>query len=584
MLEAGAKLTGNLIAGIAKKSPDIIRQGVKVATTLGSTLAKQAPEIIQSTVTAMSVLGSELYDNVVTPAWDFIIGELPDLINDGVADLDFTKAGEFISDNIIKGFNGIADFVDDIDWDVVGTKLAEAMNSIDWSGILKAAFDAAITILANSPELIASFAKSLDGESMAVLVAGVFVPKFVAQLSKDLVAQGGMKAVWSKIIGTSAGAEAAGASTAAGAGSAAGLSFATKFMAVAGAAFAGWTIGTIIREKIGEENVDEFLEPAFENIEEGWKTYADIWNALEKNGEESYDKLMQEIEDMSQEWDLWQESFDETIDAYKDGFKTVKDTMKPVDDAITVTGTNFNNFFESVGEGVFDFKENWKTGATEIKDTLKSNVSEMKDNWKTGCLDIWTRWDKLVDDWKNKNTDFQVGLSTIGGWFAGLGTKIVTLASDAYEWGKDLVSSFASGIKDSFWEIEGALEGFGEKVYDYIHFSEPDKGPLSNFHTFAPDMIDLFAKGITDNAYKAEDAVGSMLDNIKGSFAEDVTPKTTAYSDISSASTPNRESNNVITLRLTDNANRIIAEGTANILDVINGNTLALSERGLASV
>ncbi|MCM1561338.1 MAG: phage tail tape measure protein, partial [Butyrivibrio sp.] len=32
--------------------------------------------------------------------------------------------------------------------------------------------------------------------------------------------------------------------------------------------------------------------------------------------------------------------------------------------------------------------------------------------------------------------------------------------------------------------------------------SEPDEGPLSNFHTFMPDMIGLLGKGIKDNLGK----------------------------------------------------------------------------------
>ena len=36
-------------------------------------------------------------------------------------------------------------------------------------------------------------------------------------------------------------------------------------------------------------------------------------------------------------------------------------------------------------------------------------------------------------------------------------------------------------------------------VAEFIHFSEPDKGPLANFHTFMPDMIDLMCEGIEGN-------------------------------------------------------------------------------------
>ena len=40
---------------------------------------------------------------------------------------------------------------------------------------------------------------------------------------------------------------------------------------------------------------------------------------------------------------------------------------------------------------------------------------------------------------------------------------------------------------------------------DFLGFSEPEKGPLSNFHTYAPDMMQLFASGIKDNLWRITD-------------------------------------------------------------------------------
>ena len=37
---------------------------------------------------------------------------------------------------------------------------------------------------------------------------------------------------------------------------------------------------------------------------------------------------------------------------------------------------------------------------------------------------------------------------------------------------------------------------------------------MSDFHTYAPDMIDLFVKGINDNMYKVQQAVEKMAGNI----------------------------------------------------------------------
>ena len=51
-----------------------------------------------------------------------------------------------------------------------------------------------------------------------------------------------------------------------------------------------------------------------------------------------------------------------------------------------------------------------------------------------------------------------------------------------------------------------------QTVKDYLGFSEPKKGPLSNFHTYAPDMIDLFIKGIRDNESKLTDPIEKTFD------------------------------------------------------------------------
>ena len=71
--------------------------------------------------------------------------------------------------------------------------------------------------------------------------------------------------------------------------------------------------------------------------------------------------------------------------------------------------------------------------------------------------------------------------------------------NDFKEWGSDMIQAFIDGIKDKWQSLKDTVCDVATSVKDFLGFSEPDKGPLSNFHTFAPDMMDLFAKGIADN-------------------------------------------------------------------------------------
>lgn len=71
--------------------------------------------------------------------------------------------------------------------------------------------------------------------------------------------------------------------------------------------------------------------------------------------------------------------------------------------------------------------------------------------------------------------------------------------NDFKEWGSDMIQAFIDGIKEKWQGLKDTVCDVASSVKDFLGFSEPDKGPLSNFHTFAPDMMDLFAKGIADN-------------------------------------------------------------------------------------
>lgn len=93
-----------------------------------------------------------------------------------------------------------------------------------------------------------------------------------------------------------------------------------------------------------------------------------------------------------------------------------------------------------------------------------------------------------------------------------VGEGIKNIGASAVQWGRDLIDNFVSGIKNAIGKVKDAVSNVANTVKDFLGFSEPEKGPLSNFHTYAPDMMQLFAKGITDNAGLLKDAFGRSLD------------------------------------------------------------------------
>lgn len=84
-----------------------------------------------------------------------------------------------------------------------------------------------------------------------------------------------------------------------------------------------------------------------------------------------------------------------------------------------------------------------------------------------------------------------------------------SLPQKALQWGKDLIDGFVRGIKDKIQKVKDTVSDIAQTVKDFLGFSEPDKGPLSDFHTYAPDMMQLFAQGVRKSAGPVQAALNA---------------------------------------------------------------------------
>lgn len=108
-------------------------------------------------------------------------------------------------------------------------------------------------------------------------------------------------------------------------------------------------------------------------------------------------------------------------------------------------------------------------------------------------------------------------------------------AEGAKEWGKDLIQNFIDGIKAKWENLKSTVTDLASTIKSLLGFSEPEEGPLSNFHTFAPDMMMLFAQGIRDNLGLIQSAMG----DVTGSIATDFSTAQLATNNYSPIADPN---------------------------------------------
>lgn len=154
----------------------------------------------------------------------------------------------------------------------------------------------------------------------------------------------------------------------------------------------------------------------------------------------------------------------------------------------------WSNFWQGYGEYIYDGVNNVKKRFTDMKNnivnTLSNIVSSVIERASTIKNTIVSRVSEAVSFIKN-------------------------LPNQARTWGRDMIQNFVNGITSMVSRAGDAARNIAETIASYIHFSEPDVGPLSDFSTYAPDMIDTFVKGIEDNKNKIgvamNDALGAGL-------------------------------------------------------------------------
>lgn len=132
------------------------------------------------------------------------------------------------------------------------------------------------------------------------------------------------------------------------------------------------------------------------------------------------------------------------------------------------------------------------------------------------------------------------GILMVVGQLVTTGAELVQSVEDGFmekveaakNWGKDLVENFISGLKEKWEKLKSTVTDLASTIKSLLGFSEPEEGPLSNFHTYAPDMMELFASGIKQNLNLITDAMGTVTGTIAANFTSaQMSPNYSAIAD-----------------------------------------------------
>ena len=194
---------------------------------------------------------------------------------------------------------------------------------------------------------------------------------------------------------------------------------------------------------------------------------------------------------------------------------------------------------------------------------------------------LWKNWDKIREAAGNllegvKTTIGNVRDAIVTGIQAAI-DWITSLPAEALKWGSDIIDGIVSGIQSAVGRVGEAVKGVADKIKSFLGFSEPEDGPLSDFHTYMPDMIDLMASGITSGKKKVKDALEGMTGEMSVIAKANVVSKATGR-----GATGGTTGGRIVTQNVNINSDRAGQQKSSEAMDKAAGDATGEMARALA--
>lgn len=146
-----------------------------------------------------------------------------------------------------------------------------------------------------------------------------------------------------------------------------------------------------------------------------------------------------------------------------------------------------------------------------IVECIIESVIFLRDTTKK-LLELWEK------DWSEIFTDIWETIKTI---FGKITKWAEDLAIEAVQWGINLVKSLAEGMKKvAMYPVEQAQK-IANDISDYLGFSSPTKkGPGALADTWGPNLMKMFAKGLSLKSPEVIEEIQNMMEEIQDIVTE----------------------------------------------------------------
>ena len=139
----------------------------------------------------------------------------------------------------------------------------------------------------------------------------------------------------------------------------------------------------------------------------------------------------------------------------------------------------FSNVLYAIWSVVSSFWNSIKSTISNVMQSISSTVSSIWDNIRSA----------VSDKISGIKSTIQNGFDAAVGYIKGL-------ASDAWNWGRDIIQGIIDGIQSAIGWLADCVTNVANTIRDFLHFSVPDKGPLPDYESWMPDFMKGLADGI----------------------------------------------------------------------------------------
>lgn len=193
------------------------------------------------------------------------------------------------------------------------------------------------------------------------------------------------------------------------------------------------------------------------------------------------------------------------------------------DEFKTRTATTWNNVLSSISHVVDNIRSKVTSSFSNLVNSVTSAVLSIRNNAINAFNSLYSGVASIINN---------VYHAVVSG-FSNAINYITSIPSRAFGWGSDIINSIVNGIYSAFHNLVSAVSDIAETISSYIHFSEPDEGPLAQFHTFMPDMMRQLAQGIENGIPLIENAMSSMTQSMIPSMGQAVGSTTNTSNQVS---------------------------------------------------